>query len=406
MSRQARGLIAPQALRDLILATVRPLAPIEMPLSDAGWLVLAKAVVAGSDLPPFANAAMDGYAVRSADTLRPPVTLRVIGTAYAGRPTALRVRRGEATAIATGAPVPPGADAVVPIEEVLVDHETILLAAPVEARRHVRQAGEDVRAGEVLLREGEVLGPGQLSAAAAAGARNVTVSPRPRVALVPTGDEVRAPGEPLAAGQIYDAVSIPLLALLTEVGSVGLGRPVAPDEPAGLRRAVRAAALRADAVITIGGASMGERDLVRLLSPSGGIRSFRVALRPAKPFAFGEVFGVPLFGLPGNPASALAAFEELVRPAILSMMGKPPTPRPALRAVLAASIDASPGKLHLVRVELWHEGGRLMARPSGHQGAGMIHSLARADGWAVIPAGRSAIPSGARIDVRPMRELS
>jgi molybdopterin molybdotransferase len=405
MSRQAGGLIAPKVLRDLILATVRPLAPVPVPLSDAGWLVLAQPVVAMSDLPPFANAAMDGYAVRSADTRRPPARLRVIGSAYAGRPAGLRVRRGEAMAIATGAAVPLGADAVVPIEEVTVHHDTIVVAAPVEGRRHVRRAGEDVRAGEVLLREGDVLGPGQLSAAAAAGASNVTVHPRPRVALVPTGDEVRAQGVHLGIGQIHDAVSAPLLALLTEVGSLGLGRPVAPDEPIGLRRAVRAAARRADAVITIGGASMGDRDLIRLLAP-GQIESFRVALRPAKPFVFGEVFGVPLFGLPGNPAAALAAFEELVRPAILSMMGKPPTPRPALRAVLAASIDASPGKLHLVRVELWQEGSRLMARPSGHQGAGMIHSLARADGWAVIPPGRSEIPSGTRIDVRPMREHS
>jgi molybdopterin molybdotransferase len=398
--------MAPEALRDRILAAVGPLAPVPVPLADAGWLVLAEAIVATSDLPPFANAAMDGYAVRSADTRRPSSKLRVVGSAFAGRPTAVHIRPGEAVSIATGAAVPTGADAVVPLEEVTEDGDTVAIAAPVQPGRHVRRAGEDVRAGNVLIREGAVLGPGQLSAAAASGASYVTVHPRPRVAVVPTGDEVRAPGASLAAGQIHDAVSAPLLALLSELGSIGFGRPVAPDDPAGLRRAVRAAALRADAVITIGGASTGERDLVKLLSPSGGIQSFRVALRPAKPFAFGHAFGVPLFGLPGNPASALAAFEELVRPAILSMMAKPPTPRPTFRAILATAIEASPGRLHLVRVELWHEGRRLMARPSGHQGAGMIHSLARADGWAVIPPGRSEIPSGTRIDVRPMREFS
>ena len=183
MSRVVRGQIAPAALRSLILDAIAPLVPAPVPLADAGWLVLAEAIRASSDLPPFANAAMDGYAVRSSDTRRPPSKLRVVARALAGRPADVPVGKGRALSIATGAAIPEGADAVVPLEEVTVDGDSIVIRVSIEPGRHVRRAGEDVRAGQVLLREGDVLGPGQLSAAAAAGVSHVAVHPRPRVAV-------------------------------------------------------------------------------------------------------------------------------------------------------------------------------------------------------------------------------
>jgi molybdopterin molybdotransferase len=348
---------------------------------------------------------MDGFAVRAIDTMASPSRLRIVGSAPAGAPTDLRVEAGQAIAISTGAVLPRGADAIVPLEETRIAEGQLLLHRPAEAGQHVRRSGEDLRKGDLLLPAGRELGPGQLAAMAAVGAGAALVRPRPRVVIVPTGDEVRLPAEALGAGQVFDAVTLPLLALIEELGATGRGHPVAPDDPASIRRAVRAAAARADAVLTVGGVSVGRRDLIATLGGPGEIRVYRLALRPAKPFAFGAVFGVPLFGLPGNPASALVAFEELVRPALLVMMGKAPAVRASLRATLGEPIPRVPGQVHMVRVELWHEAGRVWARPAGMQGAGIIHSLARADGWAVVPSGRSPLPAGARVDVRPLRSF-
>jgi len=403
MSREVRS--SPESVRAEILRSIEPLPPASVPLADAAGLILAEPVLTPSDLPRFDNAAMDGFAVLASDTIASPSRLRLVGSAAAGTPTVLRVETGQAVAISTGAVLPRGADAIVPLEETQIAGGHLLLKRPAEPGQYVRRAGEDLRTGDLLLPAGRELGPGQLAAMAAVGANSALVQPRPRVAIVPTGDEVRLPGEVLGAGQVYDAVTIPLLALIEEVGATGRGQPVAPDDPASLRRAVRAAAEEADAILTVGGVSVGRRDLIATLGRPGEVRVYRLALRPAKPFAFGAVFGVPLFGLPGNPASALVAFEELVRPALLLMMGKAPTVRASLRATLFEPIPRVPGQLHMVRVGLWHEGGKVWARPAGLQGAGIIHSLARADGWAVVPSGRSPLPAGARVDVRPLRNF-
>jgi len=403
MRREARS--SPESVRAEILRSIEPLPPSSITLADAAGLVLAEPVVAPCDLPRFDNAAMDGFAVRASDTIASPSRLRLVGSVAAGAPAGLPVETGQAVAISTGAVLPQGADAIVPLEETQIADGHILLPRPAETGQHVRRSGEDLRTGDLLLAAGRELGPGQLAALAAVGARNAMVQPRPRVVIVPTGDEIRLPGEVLGAGQVYDAVTLPLLALIEEVGATGRGRPVAPDDPALIRRAVRDAAVGADAILTVGGVSVGRRDLIASLGRPGDVRVYRLALRPAKPFAFGAAFGVPLFGLPGNPASALVAFEELVRPALLVMMGKTPALRASLRATLGEPIPRVPGQLHMVRVELWHEGGRVWARPAGLQGAGIIHSLARADGWAVVPPGRSPLPAGARVDVRPLRNF-
>lgn len=397
------GLVDPARMRALAVGAVSPLRPRRVELVEAAGLVLAEDVVAAEGLPRFDNAAMDGHAVRAADTLRAPVRLRVTGRAYAGRGEGGSVGPGAAVAIATGAPVPAGADAVAPLEETEAEDEgeAVLIRSPVEPGANVRRAGEDVAAGAVVVPAGTVIGPGQAAGAAACGLAAVSVHPRPRVAILPTGDEVRPAGTPLEPGQLYDAATVPLAMLVREAGGVACPAPPAPDEPAGLLEALRAAAGAADAVLTVGGVSTGERDLVRALRGGGcEVRPFQVALRPARPFALGRAFGVPLFGLPGNPAAALAAFEELVRPALLAMLGRPPLPRSSVRAVLAEPFWQRPGRLHLVRAEVWRQGERLLARPAGRQGAGMIHSLAAANAWAVIPPEAGELPAGAEIEVR------
>src|SRR5205823_10836153 len=259
-------------------------------------LALAEPLVAPFDLPRFANAAMDGFAVRSRDTGRAPTRLRVVDRAFAGRPTGRAVGPGQAVAIATGAVMPAGADAVVRVEDAEEAGDLVLVRAPVPAGDHVRFPGEDVTAGSTVLEAGAVMGAGQVAAAAALGFATVAVHRRARVAVVPTGDEVRPPGGPLGPGEVYDAVSPPLVVLLAEVGAVSHPCGVAPDEPGGLIEALRGASLGMDALITVGGVSMGQRDLVRRIGGAGHVAALSVALRPAKPFAVGRVFGVPLFG--------------------------------------------------------------------------------------------------------------
>jgi molybdenum cofactor synthesis domain-containing protein len=399
------GLVSPDEVRAIILSEISPLAPRRVGLSEAGGLVLAEPVLAEFDLPRFANAAMDGFAVRSSDTKRGPFRLRIMGSSLAGRPAGVRVGPGRAVSIATGAVVPEGADAVVPVEEATVEGGTVLIAGPVEPGRHVRGAGEDLRKGQEVVPAGIELGPGQLAALAAVGHPDALVQPRPRVAVVPTGDEVRPPGSDLGPGQVHDAVSAPLAVLLRDVGAVPALRPISPDDPGALDRALGEAAAETDAIVSVGGVSIGQHDLVRRLSTAWDISSFAMALRPAKPFAFGTVHGVKLFGLPGNPASALVSFEELVRPAVLAMMGKPPMVRPSVWATLAESFVQKPGRLHLVRVEVWRERGRLWARAVPGQGAGTIHSLARAAGWAVIPADQAEARAGSEVAVRLLVEV-
>jgi len=394
--------ISPDELRAIVVAAVGPLPPCRLPLVEAGSLVLAEPVIAEVDLPRWTNAAMDGYAVRSKDTAAAPVKLRVVGSAFAGRPPERDVRAGEALLVTTGAVIPSGADAVVPLEEVRLEEGEVSVDRPVLPGRHVRRAGEDASAGEVVLPGGSILGPGQLAAAGAAGLLAVSVYPRPRVAVVPTGDEVRAAGEALDDGQVHDAASVALAWLIADVGAVPVPRPIAPDDPRALEVALCEAAAAADAVVTVGGVSVGERDLVRRVRSGGEVRGYRAALRPGGPFAFGRVHGVPLFGLPGNPGSALVSFEEFVRPALQRMLGKPPRVRPTVRARLAEAASGRAGRTTALAVEVIGRGSGLIARPAG----GGLRGLASGTGWAILPPGAGDLPAGSEVEVRLLLEPS
>jgi len=395
----------PEQVLAAILATLSALPPRAVPVAGAAGLVLAEDLVAGFDLPPFRTSAMDGFAVRSNDVAAGPARLDVVGNSLAGRPWNGEVGPGQATAVATGAVVPEGADAVVPLEEAEAVEGTVTVRGPVPEGRNVRPVGEDASAGTLVVRAGAILGPERLAAASALGRTTVLVHPRPLVAVLPTGDEVRPAGAELSAGQVFDAISAPLAALIRDAGGEPRTHGAAPDHPQALLTALRHAASGADAVITVGGVSEGLRDLVGRLAdgpiPAVEVRRFRVAIRPGRPFVFGRAFGLPLFGLPGNPGAALVAFEELVRPAILALQGRPGVTRPSVEAELGGSLRRSPDRTWLLPCRVRFELDRLVVHPLEGR---TISSLAAAQGWLRIPPGDGELPAGSTVRVRLLFE--
>lgn len=399
-----------------VLGRVRPLAPQVVPLAAAPGLVLAEDVVAAADVPPFANTAMDGYAVRAADTRGAgpdtPVRLPVVAEVAAGHPAARALAAGEAMRIFTGAPMPEGADAVVMVEatERLDDGQAVAIRDEVEAGRHVRPAGDDLRAGEVVFRAGEVLTASHVGVLANVGAAAVPAVPRPRVGVLSTGDELVPPGEPLGPGQIHDSNRPMLLALLAEAGFDPVDLGCARDDEAALVGAITDAAAGCDAVLTSGGVSMGDADLVKVvLDRIGDLRWMQIAIRPAKPFAFGTVGerATPVFGLPGNPVSSLVSFELLARPALRRLAGHPDGAlhRAPVPAVAGEALGRRPdGKVHYVRVRLARGGdGRLVATSVGAQGSHQLTATARAHGLARLPDGEGAA-AGDVVDVLVLRD--
>ncbi len=364
-------------------------------VAAARGLVLAEDVVAGEAVPPFANTAMDGYAVVAADTTDAPVRLPVVAEVAAGHPAPRALMVGEAMRIFTGAPMPEGADAIVMVErtERLEDGATVAIAVAATAGDHIRAAGDDVQVGDVVLHQGEQVTPGHLGVLATIGVLDVTAHPRPRVGVLSTGDELVAGGAPLGPGQIRESNGRTLLALLEEDGFEPVDLGLVRDDEAAITAAIEAGAADCDAVMTSGGVSMGDIDLVRVvLDRIGDMRWMQIAIRPAKPFAFGLVGeGTPVFGLPGNPVSSMVSYELLARPALRRMAGHPAARwhRPAIAAVAAEAIERRPdGKLHLARV-VGERGddGVLRVRSAGAQGSHHLTAMARAHGLALLPDG-------------------
>jgi molybdopterin molybdotransferase len=389
----------------LVLARARPLPAERVALADAAGRVTAAPVQASVDLPPFASSAMDGYAIRSADT---PGRLPIVARIAAGRPATQALAAGEAMEISTGGVVPAGADAVIPVEYVVqLDNETIEIAAAVEAGANVRPRGGDIGAGDVVVPAGTLLGPGQLGAIAASGVAAVECARRPRIVVLATGTELARPGDALEPGQVYEANGLMLAAALAAAGAEVERLPaVADDEDA--HRAAIARGLEADVLVTSGGVSVGPHDLVRMVEAELGVEEvfWRVAIRPGKPVSFGvrarvgstERDSPPalVFGLPGNPVSALVGCELFVKPAVRALQGAADPLPPLDEGVLTAPLRRNEARDDFVRarVRVGAHGAEL--EPIVGQESHMIARAAAANGLVHVPRGEGELAAGSR----------
>jgi molybdopterin molybdotransferase len=380
----------------LVLSRVRPLPAEEVPVADAAGRVLAAPALAAVDLPPFHSSAMDGYAVRAGDT---PGTLKVVGESAAGHPAAHELAAGEATRISTGAVVPPAADAVVPVERTVGKGGAVEVEG-VAPGQNVRPRGGDVRAGEPVAGAGTLLGPVQVGALAGAGLATVRCARRPRVALLATGTELRAPGEPLAPGEIYESNTAMLAAQVRSANAEPLRIGTVADDEEETRAALERG-LAADVLVTSGGVSVGEHDLVRsLLSALGAEEVFwRVAVKPGKPVAFATRGETLVFGLPGNPVSSLVGFELFVRPALLALHGVSGAAPAYLPGRLSDPLRRDAGRDELVRARV-DSGG--VVRPLRGQESHMIARAAAANALVLVPRGAGELAAGAEVSWLPL----
>jgi molybdopterin molybdotransferase len=385
-----------------VLSVVHPLQPLQLGLMDAHGCVLTEDVVAPAALPGFDNSAMDGYAVRVADLENLPATLPVVGDVAAGPASPLRVQPGLCVRIMTGAMMPAGADAVVPVEWTDGGVAQVRIDRRPEAGAFVRRAGEDVAAGELVLPAGTYLGAAQVGLAAAVGRSSLVVRPRPRVVVVSTGSELVEPGEPVGPGQIQDSNSPALTAAALEAGAIAYRVGIVPDDPRRLADTLEDQLVRADLLVTSGGVSVGAYDVVKeVLSRLGTVSFDKVAMQPGMPQGFGTIGhdSVPVFGLPGNPVSALVSFEMFVRPAIRTMLGALPIERPRVQAVTDAPLDSPPGKRSLLRVALEVRDNAYHVRPVSGPGSHLLAGMARANALAVVPEDVTRVEKGERVEV-------
>ena len=399
------ALIPLEEARDYVLSRCEGPAPVVVPLVDARGLVLAESVDAPEHVPPFANTAMDGFALRAIDTVGAPTTLNLVGTVAAGVDpvtTGIEVGPGQAVRIMTGAPMPPGADAVVMVElaEASLDGTVVAVGVEVPVGNHVRAAGEDLVAGDRVFDTGTVLGPGHLGVLASIGVVAVHVRRRLRVGVLSTGDELREGPAALAPGQIRDANRPALLGLVDELGAEAVDLGCVVDDEAAIEAALVDGVARCDAVLTSGGVSMGDFDYVKVvLDRLGDMRWMQVAVKPAKPLAFGLLEEVPVFGLPGNPVSSMVSFELFARPALRAMGGHPDLDRRRVRAEVVGGLGRQPdGKVHFARVVVEVADGRFKVRSAGGQGSHQLTAMAAADGLAVLPDG-DGVGNGDQVEV-------
>ena len=403
MPDEHRPVLSVEAALDHILASVRVLEPERASLLQAVGRVLTESVAADRDIPPLTNSAMDGYAVRGTDLAgaKPPIPLRVIGEIAAGYVSEVGVGPGQAMRIMTGAPIPEGADTVVRFEDTQLRGDTVEILRAPRAGANVRRAGEDVRVGQVVVDAGAVLRPQEIGMLAAVGCVEASVVRRPRVAILATGDEVVAPEQAPGPGQIRDANSYTIAAQVHAYGGVPLLMGVARDREdlvrEGMRKALEQAA---DLIITSGGVSVGDFDLVKqVLAAEGEMHFWSLNMKPGRPLAFGMLDGVPLLGLPGNPVAAMISTELFGRPALLKMQGVVKWERPRVQARLTQPVERKDGRRHYLRVSLRETDEGCEASLTGDQGSGILRSLVQADGVAVIPEDVDNLPAGAPVDV-------
>jgi len=395
----------PEAVR-LVLENTHRLPAEDVPLSEAQGLALAEDVKAGFDSPPFDNSAVDGYAVRSADA-ETGRTFRVVDEAPAGRPARKSVGAGEAIKIFTGGVIPEGADAVVMVENTSGWGEEFELKKAAAAGQNVRGSGEDVREGDVILKAGTEVGPPEIALAATQGYGTLPVYRRPEVVVLSTGTELVEPGERgLEPGEIYDSNSFAVMAQAHEVGARARRVSAASDDAGTIRDAVGEALRTADVVVTSGGVSVGEKDLVKGTMLELGVEQvfWGVKFKPGKPLFFGVRDGASVFGLPGNPVSAMVCFELFVRPALVRMMGREDRGRPRVRVYFEEAVKNNFGRMHAMRVSLERTERGWLARSVGAQGSGLVSSLTKADALALIGPESEGVGAGEPVEAIVLRE--
>jgi molybdopterin molybdotransferase len=400
-----------------ILRHVKPLPPERVPILDSLSRVLADEIVSDVNIPPFDNSAMDGYAVRCADVAgaspESPVCLSVAGSVAAGYVARGYLEPGTAMRIMTGAPIPEGADAVVPYEDtsdfdrpkeerLAIPAKEIEVREAVQLRDHVRPAGEDIRQGEQVMAVGRVIRPQEIGVLASLGYETVLVHRRPKVAILATGDELLEVHEPLAPGKIRNSNEYTNAALVTRTGGIPIRLGIARDTEADLTAKIQDGLEQgADLFLTSGGVSVGDYDVVKdVLDAEGQMQFWQVCMKPGKPLAFGLLQGgVPLIGLPGNPVSAMVSFEQFARPAILKMLGHKDLAKPMVQAILDESLTNS-GRRGFVRVIVTRLADGYHARTTGEQGSGVLTSMAKANGLAIIPEGIRQLEAGSEVVVQ------
>jgi molybdopterin molybdotransferase len=402
-------LISIEDARSRVLAEASPLPAEAVPLPDAVGSVLAEDIIASHSVPPFDNSGMDGYAVRAADlvdaTSGSPTRLFIAETIPAGHVAAKSLVAGEAARIMTGAPMPRGADTVAQSEITSEEDGYVLVYEAVKPGKNIRRAGEDVAAGDRVLASGTPLWPAEIGVLASLGHAKVLVHRRPTVAVISTGSELVEVDQPLGPGQIRNSNSYSLRALCRQMGVEATSFGIVPDDYDATRRAIQGG-LEYDVLLTSGGVSVGRFDFVKDVQDELAVerRLWGVAMKPGKPLAFGVRGRTLVFGLPGNPVSAMVSFELFVRPALLRLMGYRRTTRPLYQAIIEEDVANADGRTYVVRARAWREDGTWHVSSTGAQGSGILRSMVGANGLAFIPGGPRGVKAGEEVEFLVLRE--
>ncbi len=401
-----------------ILGSMTRLGHETVPLIQSLDRIIAEDILSPIHLPPFDNSAMDGYAIHAADSQHAsqtnPASLTVVMDIPAGAAPTASLKPGQAARIMTGAPIPAGATAIIPIEDTNDNWQKgdaslpprVDILKPVDEGAHIRRAGENILAGAMVMAAGTLIRPAELGMLAAVGQAEIKVIRKPKALILTTGDELADIHQPLAPGKIRDTNSYTLAGLVRQAGGIPVRLPIASDSLDSIRRLYRTAlAQQPDMLISSAGVSVGAADLVKVVMDElGDIDFWRINMRPGKPLAYGAIQGIPFFGLPGNPVSAMVTFEIFVRPALAKLAGRSYQP-PIIKAKIAADM-LSDGRRSYNRVTLSRRDGQVIARSTGIQSSGALMSMALADGLAVIPEGRRLVPAGAELSVLLLRPFN
>jgi molybdopterin molybdotransferase len=390
---------------DKILSHIQPLGTEKVSLTDALGRVLAEDIYAPRDIPPLDNSGMDGYAVRWEDITNAsqdrPIRLGVIGDLPAGFIAKKEVRKGQAIRIMTGAPIPEGADTVVPVEETKKDGNFVLISKAIVLGDSIRHAGEDVKKGDRVISKGDLIRPAEAGMLASVSRSSIHVYQRPLVAILCTGEELVDVDESLNDAKIVSSNSYTLAAQVKDCGAIPIQLGIAKDRKEEIEQKL-SQGLRADVLVSSAGVSVGDYDYVRdVLSDLGMEMIFwKVAMKPGKPLAFGTIRGKPVFGLPGNPVSSMVSFEQFVRPSLLKMMGHSNLFRPVIEAILKEEIHKEPGRRHFIRAFVSFEQDHYYVTTTGDQGSAILRSMIKANGLVIIPENERYVRAGEKVKVQ------